>query len=115
MEYEKWRVGENIRQVRKANHMSVLDVAVEIDKSESHLGQIECGAKGFSIPLLYDIANALNSDPNTLLGWKGELDELLLEFEAVYGLLDGDDQKYLIPLFLNMMRATIDARKRMEA
>lgn len=115
MKYEKWRVGENIRRVRKANHMSVLDMAVELDKSESHLGQIECGAKGFSIPLLFDIANMLNTDPNTLLGWEGELDELFLEFKTLYGLLDGDDQKYLIPLFLNMMRATIDARKRMEA
>lgn len=40
MQYEGWRVGENIRQLREDKKLSMADFCEQIGKSESHMRMV---------------------------------------------------------------------------
>lgn len=78
MTYDGVKVGENIRNFRLKNDMTLEEVAFEVNKSASHLSQIEQGHRGISIQLLYSLMKLFKVDANTILGIKvGDKADLL--------------------------------------
>lgn len=79
MTYDGVIVGENIRNLRLSNKMSLEEVAFEVHKSASHLSQIEQGNRGLSIQLLYELMSLFGVDANAILGVKKSSNEESLD------------------------------------
>ena len=61
-------IGRNIRIRRTQKDKKKKDLAEQINISAQHFSHIETGRAQPSLPVLVDIANALDTDINTLLG-----------------------------------------------
>lgn len=61
-------VGERIRLERKAEGISVRELARRIGVSASHVSQVERGIGSFSVPALYAVAEELKLPMSELLG-----------------------------------------------
>ena len=57
------RVGENIRIYRRANRMTLSELAERINKSKATVGKYEQGAIALDMDTLYEIAAALGVSP----------------------------------------------------
>ena len=61
------RVGENIRIYRRANRMTLSELAERINKSKATVGKYEQGAIALDMDTLYEIAAALGVSPFQLM------------------------------------------------
>lgn len=68
MKYDKIETGVNLRQLRIENKLSAGEVSDIIDKSESHIMQLERGSRNLTVEMLCKFADLYNTDPNTILG-----------------------------------------------
>ena len=66
IDYEE--IGRNIRIRRTQKNLKQKVLAEHINISAQHISHIETGRAQPSLPVLVDIANALDTDINTLLG-----------------------------------------------
>lgn len=66
LDYEE--IGQNIREYRMRKGLKQKDLAELINVTAQHISHIERNRTQASLPVLVDIANALNTDINTLLG-----------------------------------------------
>ena len=73
--YDSYIVGQNIRTIRKENNMSVLDLSEAIGKSEDTINKVEQGIRNLTIKTLVQVANALETDANTILGFSVNVSE----------------------------------------
>ena len=67
MEIDYEEVGEGIRRIRKEQKLSQEKLAELIDVSTPHMSNIENGKTKFSLQVLIDLANSLNTTPDALL------------------------------------------------
>ena len=74
MEYEGWKAGQALRDVRKSRHLTIEQLSERVNKSPSHINQIELGSRKMSVDLLYLLMTALYTDANTILGIAPEED-----------------------------------------
>ncbi|MBQ9120501.1 MAG: helix-turn-helix transcriptional regulator [Lachnospiraceae bacterium] len=83
MEIDYVLLGERIRKRRKELKLSQEKLAERIDVSSPHMCNIENGKTKFSLQVLVDLANALETTPNALLADhidnKDGVQELVLE------------------------------------
>ena len=63
MKYDKIETGVNLRQLRIENKLSPGEVSDIVDKSESHIMQLERGSRNLTVE-----TDVYNTDPNTILG-----------------------------------------------
>ena len=68
MKYDKIETGVNLRQLRIENKLSPGEVSDIVDKSESHIMQLERGSRNLTVEMLCKFADVYNTDPNTILG-----------------------------------------------
>ena len=68
MKYDKIETGVNLRQLRTENKLSPGEVSDIVDKSESHIMQLERGSRNLTVEMLCKFADVYNTDPNTILG-----------------------------------------------
>ncbi len=68
MEYDGLLIGERIRNLRKGKEMTIEELGLSVDKSASHINQIELGSRKMSIDVLYKLMTELGTDANTILG-----------------------------------------------
>ena len=68
MKYDKIETGVNLRQLRIENKLSAGEVSDIVDKSESHIMQLERGSRNLTVEMLCKFADLYNTDPNTILG-----------------------------------------------
>lgn len=61
------RIGENIRIYRRANRMTLTELAEKINKSKATVGKYEQGAIALDMDTLYEIAAALGISPFQLM------------------------------------------------
>lgn len=61
-------IGEKIRTLRKARKLSQEQLAEKVWISATHMSHIETGATKLSLPVLVDLANALQVSTDELLG-----------------------------------------------
>ena len=67
MKYEGWNVGSIIRQLRRDKNMTIDELSEAVEKSVSHITQVEEGTRRISIDLLYALVTELDTDANTIL------------------------------------------------
>ena len=68
MKYDKIETGVNLRQLRIENKLSPGEVSDIVDKSESHIMQLERGSRNLTVEMLCKFTDVYNTDPNTILG-----------------------------------------------
>lgn len=62
-----YKIGQQIRKIRKAHGFSQEELAEKINISTTHMSHIETGSTKLSLPVLVDIANALDVRTDDLL------------------------------------------------
>ena len=62
-----YKIGQRIRKIRKAHGLSQEELAERIDISTTHMSHIETGNTKLSLPVLVDIAAALEVRTDDLL------------------------------------------------
>ncbi len=62
-----YRIGQNIRKIRKAKGLSQEELAEQINISTTHMSHIETGNTKLSLPVLVDIATVLEVRTDDLL------------------------------------------------
>lgn len=67
MQIDYTAIGNRIRELRKEQRMSQEKLAELINVSNPHMSNIENGKTKFSLQVLVDLANALNTTPDALL------------------------------------------------
>lgn len=67
MEINYVAIGKRIQKFRRELKMSQERLAEQIDVSVSHMSNIENGKTKFSLPVLIELAGALNTTPDRLL------------------------------------------------
>ena len=60
-------IGNNIRTIRKQQHLTQIDLAVIVGIDRAYLSEIENGRTNITINLLYAVADALNTPIAQLL------------------------------------------------
>lgn len=99
--YDSVSIGENITRLRQQKLMTREELSFSVDRSVSHMAQIERGARKMSVDLLVELMNVLEVDANEILGIKSDnsketIDELLHE-------MDAPKQKYFSTIFSQML------------
>ena len=62
-----YKIGQRIRKYRKANGLSQEELAEKVSISTTHMSHIETGNTKLSLPVLVDLAAALNVRADDLL------------------------------------------------
>ena len=62
-----YKIGQRIRKIRKAHGLSQEELAEKVDISTTHMSHIETGNTKLSLPVLVDIAAALEVRTDDLL------------------------------------------------
>lgn len=62
-----YRIGQQIRKFRKQNGLSQEELAERVNISTTHMSHIETGNTKLSLPVLVDIANALQVTADDLI------------------------------------------------
>ena len=62
-----YKIGQRIRKIRKAHGLSQEELAEKVDISTTHMSHIETGNTKLSLPVLVDIAAALEVRTDELL------------------------------------------------
>ena len=109
MEYEGWKAGQALRDVRKSRHLTIEQLSERVNKSPSHINQIELGSRKMSVDLL----TALHTDANTILGIAPEEDASQKEtdkkedsiVDRKLSMLEPQRKKYFESVFCNMIDA----------
>lgn len=68
MKYDSFTAGQAVRDLREAKGWTIEKLAEEVDKSESHIHQLELGSRKMSIELLFALMGTFGTDANTILG-----------------------------------------------
>ena len=67
-QYDSFMAGQAVRDLREAKGWTIEKLAEDVDKSESHIHQLELGSRKMSIELLFALMGAFGTDANTILG-----------------------------------------------
>lgn len=99
--YDSVSIGENILRLRQQKLMTREELSFNVDRSVSHMAQIERGARKMSVDLLIELMNVLEVDANEILGIKSDnnketIDKLLHE-------MDAPKQRYFTTIFSQML------------
>lgn len=70
-----YKVGERIRQIRKAKKLSMKDLAKQVGVSFSYIAKIETGQNRINVEMLYSIAGSLRVSLDSLLSPDDEENE----------------------------------------
>lgn len=62
-----YKIGQQIRKIRKAHGLSQEELAERVHISTTHMSHIETGNTKLSLPVLVDLANALDVRTDDLL------------------------------------------------
>lgn len=66
-----YKIGQQIRKLRKAHGFSQEELAEKVDISVTHMSHIETGNTKLSLPVFLDIAQVLEVSTDELLGESG--------------------------------------------
>ena len=89
-----YEIGQRIRRLRKANHLSQEQLAEKVGISVTHLSHIETGNTKLSLPVFVDIANELSVQTDELL-YDIPISNNTLVKEEVLSLLESCNTKEL--------------------
>lgn len=68
VKYDGILIGQSIRDMRTKKGMTIEQLSDAVDKSVSHIHQMELGSRKMSIDLFLDLIAVLDTDANSILG-----------------------------------------------
>ena len=68
MEYDGILIGQSVRDIRMERGMTIEQLCEKVDKSVSHIHQMELGSRKMSMDLLLSLVTVLDTDANRILG-----------------------------------------------
>lgn len=102
--YESLTAGQAVRDLREAKGWTIEKLAEEVDKSESHIHQLELGSRKMSIELLFALMGAFGTDANTILGVKDkECSTEGISIDTMLEWLPEKQREYLKRQFIRMI------------
>lgn len=111
VEYDGILIGQSVRDIRMERGMTIEQLCEKVDKSVSHIHQMELGSRKMSIDLLLSLVTVLDTDANKILGIipKEDTDENGREKKEVsidkeLDNLSAPQRDYLKGIFLTMIR-----------
>lgn len=78
-----YEIGQQIRKIRKAHNLSQEELAEMVNISTTHMSHIETGNTKLSLPVLVDIATALDVRTDDLLHCRTSTGSIIDEIAAV--------------------------------
>lgn len=105
MKYEGLFVGQVLRNLRIEKRMTIEKFSEVVDKSPSHINQIELGSRKMSIDLLYAFMTALDTDANCVLGipYKIRNTQNCISVDEKLMRLNEGQRNYLTNIFVEMI------------
>lgn len=101
MVYDGLTVGQNVRIMREQNHWTIEQLSEAVDKSASHIVQMELGSRKMSLDLLFSLMTVFNVDANSILGVSNN-EELSIDKEL--NKLNESQKHYLTNIFMGMIK-----------
>ena len=68
VEYNGFAIGQNIRNAREEQKMTLMQLSEAVGKSTNHINHIELGTRKLTMGLMYEFMGVLDMDANTILG-----------------------------------------------
>lgn len=103
-QYDSFTAGQAVRDLREAKGWTIEKLAEEVDKSESHIHQLELGSRKMSIELLFALMGTFGTDANTILGVEDkECSTEEISIDAMLERLPKEKQEYLKRQFIRMI------------
>lgn len=101
MQYQGWKVGENIRKLREEHNLSMADFCEKFGKSESHMRMVELGHRKISLDMLLDLTDFFGTDSDHILGIDAKTDEQSVD--AMLEKLPVNQRKYIVNVVTQMI------------
>lgn len=101
MIYDGFVVGQAVRNLRTGKHLTVEQLSEAVDKSASHIIQMELGSRKMSVDLLFSLMTVFNTDANSVLGI-GE-SEADVSVDKALMTLEEPKRNYLTGIFMEMI------------
>ena len=67
MEYDGILIGQAVRDIRTERGLTIEELSDRVDKSVSHIHQLELGSRKMSVDLLLAFVSVLDTDANRIL------------------------------------------------
>ena len=68
MKYDGILIGQAVRDIRTERGLTIEELSDRVDKSVSHIHQLELGSRKMSVDLLLAFVSVLDTDANRILG-----------------------------------------------
>lgn len=101
MVYDGLTVGQNVRIMREQNHWTIEQLSEAVDKSASHIVQMELGSRKMSLDLLFSLMTVFNVDANSILGVSNNEE---LSIDNALNKLNEPQKQYLTKIFMDMIK-----------
>ena len=103
MKYEGWKIGAQIKKLRKEKELTAESFGDLLGVSTSHIRQIEQGCRKMSIDLLFRLMEKLQVDANTLLVIQ-KCEDVDISIDEQMVKLSKEHQQYFRNIFLQMLQ-----------
>ena len=100
-QYDGLAVGQRVRDLRIQAGYGLGDFSDELDRSESHIKQVELGSRKISLDLLIALMEVLHVDANSILGESSDHKDNSID--AKLQELPEPQRKYFTTMFLTML------------
>lgn len=112
MEYDGILIGQAVRDIRTERGLTIEELSDRVDKSVSHIHQLELGSRKMSVDLLLALVSVLDTDANRILRIEKTGEAFGREQESNTGVSIDDEldklpapqREYLKKAFLNMIQ-----------
>ncbi len=68
MKYDGILIGQAVRNIRTERGLTIEELSDRVDKSVSHIHQLELGSRKMGVDLLLALVSVLDTDANRILG-----------------------------------------------
>lgn len=112
VEYDGILIGQAVRDIRTERGLTIEELSDRVDKSVSHIHQLELGSRKMSVDLLLALVSVLDTDANRILRIEKTGEAFGREQESNTGVSIDDEldklpapqREYLKKAFLNMIQ-----------
>ena len=103
MQYESQRIGKAIRGLREQRCLSREEMSYQLNRSLSHVVQVELGKRKISMDMLYSLMDVLGVDANAILLFTESEKDSHLSIDAELATLSQENASYLTSVFHYMI------------
>lgn len=111
VKYDKYAVGDSLRELRKEHHLTQLEAAEKLELSVVHYSLIEEGQRKFSLDVLFRIMEVFEVDADRVLAININDDKSKIMSEKL-SYLKPEEQEYAINAWSLLVDGLISKRER---